>query len=233
MKTKNNIIHFSAKHHIEAIQPYSSDNLIAFYNGRRWGYMDLGGNVTIKPQFEEVCSFKNGLAGVKKWGKWGFIDKNNKTVIPFEYDILKPVHKFKKFYDYNRATFNDYDGELCAPVCYKGKWGFINTLNRTVIPFRYEDILVNNNVETSKLFCVKANNLWGFIDKKRNTVIKFIFDNVEVTNHNPNYYTVIQKVSYGACCAYQNFGLVDGSRGFNCTLQIQTGKNLKGQSYET
>ena len=213
MKTKNNVIYLKNNNNIDAIQPVASDEARAFYDGKKWGYLDKGGNILIKPQFEECCAFKNGLAGVKKWGKWGFINKRNKTVIPFMYDILKPVHKFKKFYDYNRTTFNDYDGELCAPVCLKGKWGFIDILNRTVIPFRYEDFFVNNNVETSNLFCVKVNNLWGFIDKKRNTVIKFLFDNVEVTNHNPNHYTVIQKVSYGACAAHQNFGLVDSLKG--------------------
>lgn len=213
MKTKNNIIHFSAKHHIEAIQPYSSENLIAFYNGRRWGYMDEKGNIKIKARYSEVCAFSNGLACVKKKEKWGFVDKNGHTIIPFMYDILRPIHRFKKFYDYDRSLFLDYDGELCAPACYKGMWGFIDTLNRTVIPFRYEDVCINKNAETSKLFCVKANNKWGFIDKKRNAVVKFIFDNVEITLHNPNYFTVIQKVQYGVCVPYQNFGLVDSVKG--------------------
>ena len=194
---------------IEAIQPISNDELFAFYNGRRWGFVDSEGNIKIRPQYNECCGFSNGYACVKKKDKWGFIDKQNRVVIPFMYDILKPVHRFKKFYDYNRSFFSDFDGELCAPVCFKGKWGFIDILNRTVIPFRYEDVCVNKNIETSKLFCVKANNLWGFIDKKRNTKIKFVFDNVEITSHNPKYFTVIQKIRYGVSIPYQNYGLVD------------------------
>lgn len=221
MKTKNNIIHFSTKHHIEAIQPYSSDNLIAFYNGRKWGYMDNNGVIIIKPQYEEVCAFKNNLAAVKKKGKWGFVNKQNKTIIPFDYDVLKPVHRFKKFYDYNRTLFCNYEGKLYAPVCYRGRWGFIDTFNKTVIPFCYEDVCINPNVETSKLLCVKANNKWGFIDKKRNTILKFVFDNVRISPHNPNYFTVIQKVRFGTCAPYQNFGLVDSVKGLTVPCKFR------------
>ena len=222
-KTKNNVIYL-ANRHIEAIQPTPTDDLCAFYNGRKWGYADTSGIIKIKPQFEECCAFNNGLAGVKLNGKWGFIDRNCKVIIPFIYDILKPVHRFKKFYDYNRTLFCDYENELCAPVCYKGLWGFINTQNIAVIPFRYEDVCINSNVESSKLFCVKVNNKWGFIDKKRNTVIKFVFDNVRVTPHNPNFYTVIQKVKSGTYAPYQNFGLVDSMEGLSVPCKFRCEK---------
>ena len=211
MKNKNNIVYIP-KTNVEVIQPSSTDELYAFFNGRKWGYLDSVGEIRIKPQYEEVCAFFNGLAGVKKRGKWGFIDKQNSAVIPFDYDILKPVHRFKKFYDYNRTLFCNYEGELCAPVCYKNKWGFIDTLNRTVIPFRYEDICINPNVETSRLFCVKVNNIWGFIDKKRNTVIKFVFDDVRISPHNPKYFTVIQKTKE-LYTTWLNYGLVDSVKG--------------------
>lgn len=40
----------------------------------------------IAPQYEDVGHFGEGLAPVKKNGKWGFIDKEGKVVIPFQYD---------------------------------------------------------------------------------------------------------------------------------------------------
>ena len=220
MKTENNIINFS-NNRIEAIQPASSDDLLAFFNGRKWGFMDSNGVIKIKAQYDEVCAFLNGLACAKKGDKWGFIDKQNRIIIPFMYDLIKPIHRFKKFYDYYRSFFADFENELCAPVCLNGAWGFINKKNQTVIPFRYEDICINKNIETSKLFCVKANNKWGFIDKKRNTVIKFIFDNVEITQRNPNHFTVIQKVKYPCCVPYQNFGLVDSVKGLTVPCKFR------------
>ena len=42
----------------------------------------------ITPQYEDAQSFSSdGLAAVKKGGKWGYIDTTGKTVIPFQYDI--------------------------------------------------------------------------------------------------------------------------------------------------
>jgi hypothetical protein len=41
----------------------------------------------IAPQYEEVRQFAdNGLAAVKKDGKWGYIDTTGAVVIPFQYN---------------------------------------------------------------------------------------------------------------------------------------------------
>ena len=63
-------------------------------------------------------------------GKFGFIDKTGKTVIPFEYDSAL------RFY-------GDY-----AVVSKDGKYGVINQRNETVIPFEYDKIFseLENNV---------------------------------------------------------------------------------------
>lgn len=47
-------------------------------------------NVMIEPQYEDADYFSEGLAAVKKNGKWGYIDETGKTVIPFEYDYAFP-----------------------------------------------------------------------------------------------------------------------------------------------
>ena len=41
----------------------------------------------IAPKYEDAGTFNNGLAPVKQNGKWGYIDTEGKTVIPFQYDI--------------------------------------------------------------------------------------------------------------------------------------------------
>ena len=40
----------------------------------------------IAPQYEDAGLFSEGLAAVKKDGKWGYIDTENNVVIPFRYD---------------------------------------------------------------------------------------------------------------------------------------------------
>ena len=37
---------------------------------------------------DECYYFSDGLAKVKKNGRWGFIDKNGRVVVPIEYDYV-------------------------------------------------------------------------------------------------------------------------------------------------
>jgi len=58
------------------------------------GFLDKEGNFLIKPQFNDVQPFYDGLAAVqlKRGGKWGYIDKNGELVIPYEYDFATPFN---------------------------------------------------------------------------------------------------------------------------------------------
>lgn len=54
--------------------------------GGHWGFTSSDGHMVIEPIYEKAFSFSDGLAAVKFNGKWGFIDKNEKIIVPFEYD---------------------------------------------------------------------------------------------------------------------------------------------------
>lgn len=45
------------------------------------GYIDSSGKIVIRPQFDEVWGFSEGLAPVRVSDKWGFIDKTGTIVI--------------------------------------------------------------------------------------------------------------------------------------------------------
>lgn len=49
----------------------------------------------IKPQYEDAQLFSEDLAAVKQNGKWGYIDTDNKVVIPFEYDLAYEFNEGK------------------------------------------------------------------------------------------------------------------------------------------
>ena len=54
---------------------------------RKYFYIDKAGNDVIEiNRYEYLEPFKEGLAAVKKDEKWGYIDKNEKIIIPFQYD---------------------------------------------------------------------------------------------------------------------------------------------------
>ena len=45
--------------------------------------------MVIPAQYTQASDFKEGLARVQKNGRFGFINKDGKTIIPFRYDIAK------------------------------------------------------------------------------------------------------------------------------------------------
>ena len=55
------------------------------------GYLDMKGDWTIKPQFDGLTDFTEGLAAVNlgakcgMGGKWGYVDKDGQTIIPFRF----------------------------------------------------------------------------------------------------------------------------------------------------
>ena len=61
----------------------TDDELIAYKQGGKWGFVDTKGEVKIEPTYDEAKSFSNGLAAVCKGDKWGFIDLSGKLVIDY------------------------------------------------------------------------------------------------------------------------------------------------------
>ena len=115
------------------------------------GFMDLKGNVVIKQQFAEANPFSEGLAAVQEAiiedadefeegedgtiysyahaeaGKWGFISRDGKLVIPFQYDAVSSFH----------------DGY--AVVQKNGKYGVIDKTGKTVVPTEYDMIYMGDD----------------------------------------------------------------------------------------
>ena len=69
--------------------------------------------------YDEISFFREGLAKVKKDGKYGYIDRAGKEVIPCQYD------------DADRFNIG------LAAVSKDGKYGYIDRMGKEVIPFKY------------------------------------------------------------------------------------------------
>ncbi len=52
------------------------------------GFCDQHGKLIISTKFEDAENFSEGLAAVRKNGKWGFIDVSGKVVIPFQFESV-------------------------------------------------------------------------------------------------------------------------------------------------
>ena len=87
-----------------------------------YGFRDKQtGEILIPFRYDYADSFSEGLARVKKSGKYGYIDKTGREVIPLIYD--------------DAYFFSD----GLARVKKSGKWGFIDKTNHEVIPLIYDD----------------------------------------------------------------------------------------------
>ena len=89
-------------------------------------------------------SKEEGLADVKKDGKYGYIDKEGHVVIPFEYDYAEDF------------------SEGLAQVRKDGKYGFIDKEGHVVIPFEYDDA----EDFSEGLAHVEKDGEWFYINQK-------------------------------------------------------------------
>ncbi len=95
--------------------------LIPFEQDEKWGFVNSKGEIVIKPQFDKVEPFSEGLALVKANLKNGFIDASGKVVIELQY--------------YNAFSFSE--GLAAVTIKAPGTWGYIDHKGNAVIPARF------------------------------------------------------------------------------------------------
>ena len=122
--------------------PYPPEEWRKVQRGTKWGFYDGQKNV-IPPVYDEVFSFKEGLALVELDEKCGYIDSANNTVIPFDYEA--------------GLSFS----EGLAMVVKGGKCGYIDKNNKLVVDFQF-DAATPFEEGSAK---VKKDGKWGQLEK--------------------------------------------------------------------
>lgn len=98
--------------------------------GRRFGFMNTKGELVIPTIYYDAAVFREGLVNVAIKDKYGFIDQQGNTVIPFEYDNY--LHSY--FSNGFATMVKKRDGSIiCAS-------GVIDMNNRVIVPFEYDKI---------------------------------------------------------------------------------------------
>ncbi len=104
---------------------YIGNGLYAGRDGKSLLLINTAGKPTAL-SYEEIHSFGDGMAAVKKGGKWGYIT-------PAAEEKIKPQYE-------EAALFH----HKLAAVKTKGKWGVINRMGKTVLPAEYEEYKEDN-----------------------------------------------------------------------------------------
>lgn len=130
-----------------------------------YGIIDSAGKNILKPSFEEMTMFENGLSRFKKNDKWGLL--NEKGII-----VLQP--KFENEYAFCKLGFNE--GLISVNV--NGKYGYYSEKGILVIPHKFD---------STEQFCngiawVELNEKYCFINIQGKYISNKWFDNVKIVN---------------------------------------------------
>ncbi len=127
-----------------------SSQLFPITQNDKQGYINSTGQIIIKPHFDEVKLFSEGLAAVRIGNKWGYINKTGQVIIAPQFD----------------STYDFSDG--LAAVDISGKMGYVNNTGKIVIQPQFE--LTYRFREGLAAVRVDINH-WGYIDKTGQMVI--------------------------------------------------------------
>ncbi len=94
-----------------------SDNLALVEKNGMFGYVNLHGELVIKPFFNNAFSFSQGLAPVKTGHAWGYIDTLGNIFIPFIFDHASPFQHGRAEVIYNGQTLTIDRTGRCVKNC--------------------------------------------------------------------------------------------------------------------
>ena len=120
--------------------------------GKKRVLIDMTGKELIPGYYESISLGMNGstdLIAVEKDGKYGWINKNNETIIPFKFDNI----------------YNFWDAEY-TPAAINKKWGLINKNGQVVLKFVFDDLQGGND----GYWTFKYGKKFGFINKLGKTI---------------------------------------------------------------
>lgn len=118
----------------------------------KYGYVSRSLRLEIALLYENAKDFSDGMAAVKKDGKWGYINEGGVTVIPFEFDSVAAADAMGA-----DTAFSFENGFVSASK--GGKFGIINKKGETVVNFDFDVIL--NGKNGSYIAC--KNGKWGIL----------------------------------------------------------------------
>jgi len=154
---------------------YFTDNKIDFNSDHWTEYLPDGTVKTIDYQgrilnrvdppeldkLQEIFPEQEGMRGIKRDGKFGFIDSRGRLRIANRYDSLGNFH------------------EGLAAIKLIGKWGFVNMQDQIVINPNFERVtgFING------ISIVRKNGKTGIIDKRGKILLSLEYDSIQ---HQPN-----------------------------------------------
>lgn len=141
------------------------ENIYIIKQNKKYGAIDVWGNLIIKPQFDKLGDFKNGCAYYLNNGIYGFVTTNG-FVSPPRYQWI-----------------SDFDEHKTAVVKLNNAYGLIDSGDKLLLDAKYD--LIIKGKET--VFILVKNNKYGFFSKSGCFITDTEYDYKK--EQGPSYYT--------------------------------------------
>lgn len=171
---------------------YDSNYGLFNLNDMRW---------SIPLMYDELKGLGNSLFAVKKDGKWGVVDSNNNTILPFSWSEVSSISNLD---GYLRVGVNGYPNET---------YGVYSLLERKlVIPCVYSNLYLLDN---QNYFYVYSGDKYNIVDINNKPQFTTWYDEITVSSKGPGFFIVKKDGKYGVIdekekviipMEYQDFG---------------------------
>lgn len=148
--------------------------------------------IILKPIYDDIKPFSEGLAAIQLNNKWGFVNKLGEIVVSPQYlYVEKFAYGYAKVQKGAKEGFIDKSGKIIIPIQYDfvnsfdenelalvkkdGKYGYINRWGREIIPIEYDDI----NFNFYEYLCIaKKGGKYAVIDVKNRLITPFLYNDI-------------------------------------------------------
>jgi WG containing repeat len=196
----------------EAVQDFTESGVAIIQQFGKRGILNANGQELAPCEFDRAESEGEGLIGVSKGGKWGFLDKTGKPKIAFNYD---------------NKQYGSFVSGL-APISVAGKWGYINAAGTEVIAPKFD---MASNFAKNGLAKIQQKNKFSIINTKGDIITKQTY--TTIGNFSDGLALVLRDGKYGfinesgeeiIACEYAN--AADFNNGLASVFDVQ--KNMIG-----
>lgn len=152
--------------------------------------------------FQTIFEYKDGIAKVRRYNKYGYIDTADKIVVPLIFDEIRNYNfglaaakvgnswgfidkKGNWIIDRKFMEGADFNELGLSGVMHKNKWGVINRNGTVIVPFKYNKNWEFSFSKDSLILVSEPKNsfsfedLWGIYDITGRLIIPVIYDDID------------------------------------------------------
>ena len=178
----------------------NEENGVIFKQNEKYGIMNMSGEVTLNPTYDDLKEAKTGIFIAKQGGKYGIIDLTGAEKLGFTYQSLNYYEKADLYVgedeNFNNSIINGnfevkQTGILIDVDEEEGYFELRQDDANKYYDFSFNEKKESDIFKTRTLFVSKKDGKYGFVDKDGNVVVDYIYD--DATSQNNFGYAAVKK----------------------------------------